>query len=274
MEKYRLLALDMDGTVLDSKKRFPNETVQAIHALAQNNIYCALATGRCLAELAGYQEALREIRFAILTSGSVVYDFQRKTPIYVQSIPLADIKRIIAAGQTEQAMIHLMTIENSVAREYDIERMKEYQLGVYQEMYEKVCLRQDDISAYAEAHAMEVVKINLYHRSADSREQSRKRLQDLDLKLAYAEKTSLEASPSGTTKASGLVILCNHLGISMEQTVAIGDAPNDANILKAAGLSIAMGNASADIKKLCDMVTEDNDHNGVVKAIEKVFKIN
>jgi len=187
---------------------------------------------------------------------------------------LADIKRIIAAGQAEQVMIHLMTIENSMAREDDIKRMEEYQLSVYQEMYEKVCLRQDDILAYAEAHAPEIVKINLYHRSVAAREASRHRLQDLDLKLAYAEKMSLETSPADTTKASGLSILCKHLGIKTEQAVAIGDAPNDAEILKTAGLSIAMGNASADIKNLCDMVTEDNEHNGVVKAIEKVFGIN
>ena len=61
--------------------------------------------------------------------------------------------------------------------------------------------------------------------------------------------------------------------IDISETVAIGDAPNDTEILQTAGYGIAMGNASAEIKEIADFVTADNDHDGVAVAIEKIFDI-
>lgn len=77
---------------------------------------------------------------------------------------------------------------------------------------------------------------------------------------------------AGVTKASGLQALADRLGISMADTVGIGDADNDRAMLEAVGLSVAMHNGAEDIKALCDAVTDDNDHNGVGKAIRKILE--
>ncbi len=65
--------------------------------------------------------------------------------------------------------------------------------------------------------------------------------------------------------------MCDFLKIDISETVAVGDAPNDIEILKTAGVAAVMGNATDDIKKLADFVTADNDHDGIVKVIEKYF---
>ena len=91
------------------------------------------------------------------------------------------------------------------------------------------------------------------------------------MSISFAEANNLEASPANITKASGLVELCEFLGLDISETVAIGDAHNDTEILQTAGLGIAMGNASDEIKKLADFVTLDNDSDGVAAAIEKFF---
>ena len=96
-------------------------------------------------------------------------------------------------------------------------------------------------------------------------------LRHLPLSFAFAEGASLEMNAAGVTKASGLRALTEHLGISMAQTVGIGDADNDRAMLEAVGLSVAMGNGAQDIRALCDAVTADNDHNGVGDAIRKIF---
>ena len=144
-------------------------------------------------------------------------------------------------------------------------------MKVYQDMYERVCDCHDDLAGYAKEHAEEIVKINLYHRSTESMNRSFERLKDLDLSMVRAEETGLEASPSGITKAKGLEILCEHLGVPLEQTVAVGDAPNDLEILQTAGLSVAMGNALDEVKEVCDAVVSDNDHYGVLEAIRRYF---
>ena len=81
----------------------------------------------------------------------------------------------------------------------------------------------------------------------------------------------IEFSPVGITKASGLRVLCKHLDIPLEDVVSIGDGSNDREILQTAGLSVAMGNARAEIKALCDVTVADNDHNGVLEAIRTYF---
>jgi hydroxymethylpyrimidine pyrophosphatase-like HAD family hydrolase len=61
------------------------------------------------------------------------------------------------------------------------------------------------------------------------------------------------------------------LNIPLAATVAVGDAPNDFEILQAAGLAAAMGNATDAIKGICDVVVSDNDHNGVLDVINSYF---
>ena len=68
---------------------------------------------------------------------------------------------------------------------------------------------------------------------------------------------------------SGLLALAAHLGLRREQTMAVGDSGNDRAMVEAAGLGVAMGNATDDIKEIADATTDDNNHDGVAKAIEK-----
>ncbi|MBR0289559.1 MAG: HAD hydrolase family protein [Selenomonadaceae bacterium] len=93
----------------------------------------------------------------------------------------------------------------------------------------------------------------------------------MNLSISYAEAFNLEMSPANVTKAYGLRELCDFLKIDVAETVAMGDADNDKEILQTAGFSVAMGNASDEIKQISDFITLDNDNDGVAAAIEKIF---
>ena len=268
---YKLLALDMDGTTLDSKKRFPRETAKAIRELVSRGIHVAVATGRGLAELSDYREELSCTGYAIDISGGLVYDFHREEPLFFRSLPMEAALGILAAGEDEAAMVHLLTVRESVCRASDIQAMEHFGMAVYRDMYERVCCPQDDLAGYVREHADEVVKINLYHRSVESRQRNCDRLAPLGLTAMFSEETGLEMSPEGITKARGLEVLCRHLGIGMEEVVAVGDAPNDVDILRLAGMPVAMGNATDEVKSVCRDVVGDNDHNGVMDVITRYF---
>ena len=92
---------------------------------------------------------------------------------------------------------------------------------------------------------------------------------NIDIVLANAESTSLEVSPKGVSKALGLKTLCEHLNITLDEVIVVGDADNDIEALKVAGLSVAMGNAKQHIKDMCDVIVSDNDHDGCVDVIER-----
>ena len=144
-------------------------------------------------------------------------------------------------------------------------------MGIYQDMFNRVCKRCADLKKYVYDHPGEVVKVNLYHRSKESRDRNLARIKPLNLSISFAEAFNLEMSPANITKGSGLRELCDFLKIDISETVAVGDAPNDKEILKIAGVGVAMGNANDEIKKIADFVTLDNDNDGVAAAIEKIF---
>lgn len=271
MSKYRLLAVDMDGTLLNSQKKITPRTVTALAELASRGVYVVTSTGRNLAELADYRDALKSMHYGILLSGGMIFDFLRDEPVKVHAVDEETILKLIDFGLEERAMIHLHTVRQSIAREDDIQNMVAFDMAVYQNMFNRICERCDDFKGYVREHPGEVIKVNLYHRDAASRNRNFARMSDLNLSISFAEANNLEASPANITKASGLVELCGLLKIDVAEAVAIGDAFNDREVLQAAGLGVAMGNASDEIKQLAALVTLDNDHDGVAAAVEKIF---
>ena len=261
----------MDGTVLNSQKKISPRTAAAIADLIKRGVYVVVSTGRSLVELSDYREEFKLMHYGILITGGLVYDFFREQPIAIHAVDEEIIFKLIDFGLEERAMIHLLTLNDSIAREEDIQNMAAFNMAIYHDMFNRICVRCDDFKEYVRAHPGEVIKVNLYHRDEKSRDINLARMKKLNLSISFAEAYNLEASPANTTKGSGLVELCDYLKIAIAETVAIGDAFNDREILKAAGLGVAMGNASDEIKNLADFVTLDNDSDGVAAAIEKFF---
>lgn len=268
---YRLLALDMDGTLLDSRKQITPRTLAALRDLADRGVALALSTGRGPTELRDYLPQLGCVRYGCLVSGALVYDFCEQRALASTPIPHDLVLAALDAGERVGAMPTLLYADASVARQQDISHMADFYMVVYQPMYEQTCTQVESIRSYLANRPDDVLKCNLYHRDTAARTQSRERLSPLGLTLADAEQTSLECSAAGISKARGLEQLCDHLGISLQQVVAVGDAPNDATALDAAGCAVAMGNADPQIKAMADLVVADNDHDGIVEAIERLF---
>ena len=272
MNKYKLLALDMDGTLLNSNKKISDETARWLTRLSETGVKIALCTGRNIAEIREYDEQLIGVRYAILNSGTILYDthdFAR--PIYTITLDERYVRQALELTRKANGMFHLHTITGSVVDPSDIPRMAEYAMGVYQPMFANVCLHTTDFDSYIKDHSYEILKVCMYHRKPEDRVVSRSILEKENVQLVYSEKTALEVSPKGTTKELGLRRLCEYLHISPEETVAVGDAENDLEVLGFAGLSVAMGNAKPEVKEICDLVVADNDHDGIVDVIHRVF---
>ena len=268
---YKLLALDMDGTTLNSQNKVTPQTVEGINRLINDGVHVIVASGRCLPEMNDYREEFKQMRYAILASGAMIFDNFEDKPVSTHPVPFNECLDLIEFGEQEKAMVHLLTIRESIVKPQDITHMADFQMGVYQDMYIRNCLQCEDQRAYAKDHKDEVIKVNIYHRSTESRARTVERLKGYNLQMVFAETTALESSPPSITKAAGLVELCKYLNIDIADTVAIGDAPNDIEILQTAGYAVAMGNASDNIKQMADFVTADNDHDGVLAAINKIF---
>lgn len=274
MNKYKLLALDMDGTLLNSKKKISDETAKWLTRLSETGVMIALSTGRNIAEIREYDEQLRGVRYAILNSGTILYDTNDfEHPIYTITLDEQYVRKALELTRKAHGMFHLHTITGSVVDPADIPRMDEYMMVVYQPMFENVCLHTTDFDSYITDHSYEILKVCMYHRKPEDRVAARKILEEYDVQLVYSERTALEVSPLGTTKELGLRRLCEYLHISPEETVAVGDAENDLEVLGFAGYAVAMGNAKSEVKEICDLVVSDNDHDGIVDVVHKVFGV-
>ena len=269
---YKLLALDMDGTILTSQKTVSPATVKAIDRLIKQGTAITLCTGRGVAELKDYTDDFSAIPYGILNSGGCVYDFTKRQSIHRILLDDSSLIECIRASQKVKTMPYLLTEDASVAQAEDMRDVSRFQMGMYQSLYDRVATIVPDMETYVREHPGKSLKLCIFHRDSGTREQTRREIEHLGMELADAETTSLEISPKGVTKALGLQILCRYLGIPIEESVAVGDADNDIDVLKAAGLSVAMGNANKTVKDLCDVIVADNDRDGVVEVIDRFFR--
>lgn len=268
MSGYRLAAVDMDGTLLRSDKSLDPDTIRDVEAASRQGIQVVYSTGRAVPELEAYVRQLPCMRYAVALSGALVYDFQERRSVLCRAMPGEYIGEIVRTAARYDAMAHFLSEDESIVRIDQVSHMEDFHMEIYQPMFLELTRKVEDMAAEARRYEA-IPKVNVYFRSASDRKKGYEALKHLPLSFAFAEGASLEMNAAGVTKASGLRDLTEHLGISMAETMGIGDADNDRAMLETVGLSVAMGNGAEDIKALCDVVTDDNDHNGVGKAIRK-----
>ncbi len=269
MSQYKLLALDMDGTLLNSKKEITEHTYQALERANEAGCQVCLSTGRGFAELKDYERQMDILSHGILISGGCIYDFHNQEVLSQRTIEREFIEQIVAAIADRDIMVQVLNQTLSVVEKSILSRMEDFYMGVYTPMYERVTTKVDDIRDFLLHSGEDATKINLYHRSPKEREKTLQLLKDLPLSFAYSEQTSLEITPQNIDKGAGLKFLCEKLSISPDEVIAVGDADNDLPILREAGLSVAMGNANDHVKELADVVTGDNDHDGIAEIVER-----
>lgn len=268
-KNYQLIALDMDGTLLTSDKKITAKTLETIEKAIEKGKHVVLSSGRAMDELKAYERELAVLSYGIMESGAIVYDFRKKENVYQAKVAPEMINKIMETAQLEDTMIQFFSEGHSITEQKKIANMREFEMEIYQPMFEKICWMVDDMHVYYEQEKPNVEKINIYHKDTESRLRTYERLKDLPLSFSFSEITSLEISPEGVSKGEGLKKLCEYLGISVEDTICVGDADNDLPILKIAGLAVAMGNANEQVKAVSDVIVSDNDHEGCREAIRK-----
>lgn len=268
--KYQLIALDIDGTLLNTKKEITPATEAAVHRAFAAGKEVVLSTGRSFAELAEILDTFPEMRYGICESGALVFDRSADTPIAVHPIPLDLARQAVDYAQTRDILIHIFLNGRPVISQHRMTQLAQFQIPYFQSMFERYSLQVPDTAAYCLNQLRpSIEKINLYHHTVEERSETEQALSHLPLSLVDSEKTSLELSAAGVDKGKGLHELCDHLGIPIETTIAVGDSFNDAAILRTAGLAVGMGNTAQPVRELCDVIVSDCDHDGVAEAIER-----
>lgn len=269
MSNYELIGFDMDGTILNSQKTISDRTLDAVNRAAALGKRVILTTGRCISELREFDVVLKNVDYYVCESGALIYDTRNRSVLHSETLPRELVDRVFGIAVPEDTMAYLMSNGEALANRDQVADMSRYGMGVYQKMMNRVVHKTDDVAALYRADHFPVEKMNLFSADGEIRQRIYSQVCDFPLAIAFAEAASLELSPVGVSKASGLKWLCGYLGLPLERTIIVGDADNDAQVLQIAGLSVAMGNALPHIKELCDVVVADNDHDGCAEAVDK-----
>lgn len=243
MGDYRLIALDMDGTLLSKGGVVSERTANAIHAALESGIKVVLATGRRVSDVVPISEKLQLNMPLVINNGSEVW----QSPDQLHSRHLIDPRLI------ERLCDYVLKLDERI--------------NFWAHTVEGVLRRDSFPSSYDGNRWLQFAfqSPNLDLISEIWREVETWN----ELEISNSNIDNIEFNPSGISKASGLREVCGMLGIDMSEVIAAGDSFNDISMIRAAGLGVAMGNAQQAVKDAADFIAPRNNEDGVAHVIER-----
>ena len=273
--KIKLIALDLDGTLLDSNGIISNKTCDAIKEAIKKGIEIVPATGRNIGLICEEIKVIDGIRYAITSNGAAVIDLREERVIFSNFINSDILKRIIDLIKNYPIVIELYAyVDKDVF--YNPEKYNLNENQIHLMSYNHILIDNffDLIDESKDINWIKCVeKINIPFLNEDIKKKVLKSLSNEfdELKITSSGKDNIEINISSANKGNGLEKLVNILGIRLEEVAAIGDNNNDIEMIERSGLGIAMGNAIDEIRNKADYVTVDNDKNGAAEAIIKIL---
>lgn len=267
---YELIAFDMDGTLLDSRKEVLRSSVDAISEAVAAGKYVAIASGRCPRMVSMYRESIPGVHYAICCAGAIAFDLAANRVLSEVDIAPEVVARAIHTADEEGDYVLEVTTGLGVAMERrEIEMTPQCGVGVYKQLYLDTSDLVEDAHAVALDPAARIPKLNFHFADVAARDRTFERLADADVTITRCEVSSLEFTCPGVDKGTGLTSLAKQLGLDISQTIAVGDADNDLAMLRAAGLGVAMGNAIPAAVAAANVQVADNDHGGCAEAVRR-----
>ncbi|MCI8607288.1 MAG: HAD family hydrolase [Hungatella sp.] len=268
----RLIALDLDGTLLDDQKRLPERNRKALEACVSKGIYVVPCTGRTAA---GIPEVIKEIpgiRFGITVNGGMLVDMQEDRILDEKLLSPQIVVEIYELLEEYHVMCDAYIQGDGFSERYCFEHMDEYAIPVLvQELVKKTRVPIDNMKEYIRKRNCMVDKLNLFFDDKDQRAQVRGRLMERgDILVSSSFPFNLEINGPGASKGEGILRLAQILGVRAEETMAFGDGENDLSMMEKAGISIAMENGEASIQEKADYIAPCNNDAGVAQMLEKM----
>lgn len=255
---YKLIALDLDGTLLNSKRLISEKNKQAILKSKAAGINIVLASGRIYKSVLKYIKELGIEGLHITMQGSVIYDFKSGEFLNEINIDRASYNTII----DELKRINLPFCVYTKNLVYTENAASELEPILSTEIF--------DIKFVNDLYTVEnPVKI-LTIASDRKWDGILKAGNFKDVKVMRTGNDYIEIISSKTGKEKGLQYIAESLGIKQSEIIAFGDNENDIGMIKYAGMGVAMGNAEEDIKSISNIIAPDHDLDGVAQIIESV----
>lgn len=261
-DNKKLIAVDLDGTLLKSDKTCSLETANYLKELKEKGNIIVIATGRILRSALTATKGAEFANYIISDAGARIYDVENKETISKSVIDNLDIVKICSSYQPNWKRINICDEQY-----YNIYTNEEYKVRDFENLildkqkFLENCKGITHISVVTEQNEVEETKRKLQEKLPH--------LKFTVMQDSFSDKKWVEIFNDGTGKYNAVKLIAEKENIDCQNIISFGDALNDIEMIRGSGVGVAMGNALEEVKKAAKFITLSNDEDGIKVFLEK-----
>ncbi len=264
--RFDLIAIDCDGTLLDSRKTIPAGTKEAITEVKARGIEIVITTGRNLKFLRPIIEDLNLSGPIIGCGGAFGFDIKTGSTLFQYILPIQKVEELIRLCRELKITLF---VEDMRVTYFEF---LSGELHFRARQINSLCVRVPDLLQISWEKSMLKAMVLGDQNRLDEIYQIIKDRQIFD-NLVFSDHFAFDILPSGVNKGTALKSIANILEIPRKRIATVGDWWNDLDMFKESGMAVAMGNALPEVKEAADLVAPSNDQNGLIWALEKLLEM-
>ena len=274
MKQIKLVASDLDGTLLNKKKEITPRLYDALKQLDELGIYFVPSTGRPFGTVPKAIKELPFLKYVITSNGATIYDVENKNNIIENFLTAEAVDAVIEVAKELPVITEFFIDGKAYIAKEIYENLAPFHLT---ESHTEYLLNSrtplDDFWAEMKRNDTVLENINLVFADMDLRAETWDRLKATGLASVTAATTkNIEITSLFATKAKALEKLCETLGLERRNVLALGDGDNDMPMIEFAGIGVAMANGEEHIKAAADIIADDCNDFGAAKILEQIIE--
>lgn len=269
--KYKLICIDMDGTLLNDKKEVSDENLNTLKKASEKDVKIAVCTGRLFASARYYAELIGVEAPVIASNGAYIREKDRDEVIYELSIGIDKCKALQSILSKYSFNIYYNKFDSVITQNgfYEGNTYAAMNKNLHDKNKIKL-ITTDDINKFIEEQGDDILKCICISDDYESLIKAKKEILEMGYyEVVSSNRDNIEVMLKGISKGKAVKVLADFYNISRDEIICIGDNENDLSMIEFAGLGVAMGNAADKVKSIANYITETNNNNGVAKVIEK-----
>lgn len=290
---YKLVAIDLDGTMLNKYGIITEKTKEIISKVQEKNVEVMIASGRAITSVKRFAKEIKSKKYFISGNGAITYDVENNKILYENILKKQKALQIIKICEENSIYYNIYTENGIIAKNLNYNTLYYYKdnltkpdenrthINLVEDIYnyidekdEKIlkimiCDEHKSVFNSIVRRLKEISEIEVLEVSHMSRKIIKQGTEEIALEYFYTE-----VSAKDVDKWNALEEVIKLMNISKEEVITIGDNANDVKMIKNAGLGIAMGESAPYVKKCADKITLNNDEDGVAVALKEIFEIN
>lgn len=273
--RIKMVALDLDGTTLNEQGELSPRTKETFKLAMEQGVHIVICTGRTFASLPIELFSIEGLEYVVTSNGAQITRLADRKTIYENNLSPASIDQIVEILKQENYSVEVFVKGKAYIAEEEY-AMYQREGSSFRDVSYVLRTRNPipDFFDFMCNHREEIENINISFPQMEDRSYLTERLSEVDhVTLTTSFVHNIEVGGATTSKAEALRYLMEELHMTAKNLMAVGDSHNDLAMIQLANIGVVMGNASDEMKKHADYVTDDNANDGVAKAIEKFTKI-